>query len=145
MLSFFFLQPAESRFSARQERLLRTLDLCLCLDDIALPPSVSPIPHLHHTPPQPRPVNPELLITLKSLLGEDAVTDSVIEQGLYFIGKMEERSRRPPFCFTVWTLTLISIIFSSSFSPRPRLRGYAASENKRRANCEVTYTGLHKY
>ncbi|MCI4393521.1 hypothetical protein PGIGA_G00158340 [Pangasianodon gigas] len=79
------LLKEESPFYARQERLLRTLDLCLRLDDRALPLSIPPFAHLHRSPPQGRPVNPALLITLKNLLGEEAVTDSVMEEGHYFI------------------------------------------------------------
>ncbi|XP_053086037.1 FAST kinase domain-containing protein 2, mitochondrial isoform X2 [Pangasianodon hypophthalmus] len=79
------LLKEESPFYARQERLLRTLDLCLRLDDPALPLSVPPFALLHRSPPQGRPVNPALLLTLKNLLGEGAVTDSVIEEGHYFI------------------------------------------------------------
>ncbi|XP_017312413.2 FAST kinase domain-containing protein 2, mitochondrial [Ictalurus punctatus] len=79
------LLKEESPFSAQQERLLWTLDLCLRLDDPALPPSVSSIPHLHHSPPQRRPIDPVLLVALKNLLGEDAVMDSVVEEGHYFI------------------------------------------------------------
>lgn len=110
ILAFFSLltlQPVESPLYARHKRLLRTLALCLHLDHPALPPSVSPVSHLLHPPPQPRPVNPALLITVKKLLGEDVVTDSVVEQGLYFIGEI-----RGTFFFM-----LISILFLSDLVP----------------------------
>ncbi|KAF7689741.1 hypothetical protein HF521_013094 [Silurus meridionalis] len=79
------LLKEEGPGQARHERLLRTLDMCLRLDHHPLRPSVSSIPHLCHSTPQSYPVTPELLECLKKLLGEDAVTDSVIEQGFYFI------------------------------------------------------------
>ncbi|GAA6070079.1 FAST kinase domain-containing protein 2, mitochondrial isoform X1 [Tachysurus ichikawai] len=79
------LKEVESPFSVRQERLLRTLDLCLQLDQHALHLPVSSIPNLRRSPPQSRPGNPAILRTLKDLLGEDAVTDSVVAEGHYFI------------------------------------------------------------
>lgn len=87
-----------------QEGRLRTLDLCLRLDHPAPHPSVSSVSHLPLSSPQTRPVNPALLVTLKNLLGEDAVTDSVIEQELYFIGKLEELSMSQTFSLEVLML-----------------------------------------
>ncbi|XP_062865698.1 FAST kinase domain-containing protein 2, mitochondrial [Trichomycterus rosablanca] len=71
---------------ARVERMLHTLDLCVRLDEPPLPPSASPIPPLHRSlSPHELPANPALIGALKGLVGEDAVTESVIREGIYFI------------------------------------------------------------
>lgn len=65
------------------------LDLCLRLDKPQLPPSLTSIPDLHVSVPAPAvTANQEVLSAVRSIVGNDAVQDSVLEQSIYFIGEM---------------------------------------------------------
>lgn len=65
------------------------LDLCLRLDKPQLPPSLTSIPDLHISVPAPVvTANQEVLSAVRSIVGNDAVQDSVLEQSIYFIGEM---------------------------------------------------------
>uniref|UniRef100_A0A673FZ22 FAST kinase domain-containing protein 2-like n=1 Tax=Sinocyclocheilus rhinocerous TaxID=307959 RepID=A0A673FZ22_9TELE len=67
-------------------RWLHTLDLCLRLDKPQLPPSLTSVPDLHITVPAHEvKVNQEVLSAVRSIVGTDAVQDSVLEQSIYFI------------------------------------------------------------
>lgn len=66
------------------------MDLCLRLDQPQLPPSLRSIPDLNFTvPAHDVPVNQEMLSAIRSIVGNDAVQDSVLEQSIYFIGEMK--------------------------------------------------------
>lgn len=66
------------------------MDLCLRLDQPPLPPSLRSIPDLHFTvPAHDVPVNQEMLSAIRSIVGNAAVQDSVLEQSIYFIGEMK--------------------------------------------------------
>ncbi|XP_072512990.1 FAST kinase domain-containing protein 2, mitochondrial [Salminus brasiliensis] len=76
----------ESSLSNGVQMKLFILGLCLRLDSPPLPPTLSPIPHLHgFLMPKQRPINPELLSALTSLFGMAAVRESVVEEQVYFI------------------------------------------------------------
>ncbi|KAL7853003.1 hypothetical protein SRHO_G00187880 [Serrasalmus rhombeus] len=80
------LLPRGSPLYKGVELKLHTLDLCLRLDRPPLPPTVSPIPDLHDLIPSfELPLNPGLLSTLKDMVGEANVRDSVVEERVYFI------------------------------------------------------------
>lgn len=65
------------------------LDLCLRLDKPQLPPSLTSIPDLHISVPAPAvTANQAVLSAVRSIVGNDAVQDSVLEQSIYFIGEM---------------------------------------------------------
>ncbi|KAK1802703.1 hypothetical protein P4O66_021240 [Electrophorus voltai] len=73
-------------YTAQAERKLYMLGLCLRLDRPALLPMLAPLPDLHSVLfPHQRPVNPGLVSALQSLVGETAVQDSVVVEGVYFI------------------------------------------------------------
>uniref|UniRef100_A0A672LPV7 FAST kinase domain-containing protein 2-like n=1 Tax=Sinocyclocheilus grahami TaxID=75366 RepID=A0A672LPV7_SINGR len=72
--------------SDKIQRWLHTLDLCLRLDKPQLPPSLTSVPDLHITVPAHEvKVNQEVLSAVRSIVGTDAVQDSVLEQSIYFI------------------------------------------------------------
>uniref|UniRef100_A0A671QTU5 FAST kinase domain-containing protein 2-like n=1 Tax=Sinocyclocheilus anshuiensis TaxID=1608454 RepID=A0A671QTU5_9TELE len=72
--------------SDKIQRWLHTLDLCLRLDKPQLPPSLTSIPDLHISVPAPAvTANQEVLSAVRSIVGNDAVQDSVLEQSIYFI------------------------------------------------------------
>ncbi|XP_051558140.1 FAST kinase domain-containing protein 2, mitochondrial [Myxocyprinus asiaticus] len=74
------------RQSDKVARWLQTLDLCLRLDGPHLPPTLMSIPDLQITvPAHELTVNQEVLCTVRGIMGSDAVQDSVLEQGVYFI------------------------------------------------------------
>jgi len=65
------------------------LGLCMRLDEHQLPHSLRSIPDFHFTVPAHKvPVNQEMLSAIKSIVGNDAVQDSVLEESFYFIGEM---------------------------------------------------------
>lgn len=65
------------------------MDLCLRLDKHQLPSSLTSIPELHiRAPAHEVTVNQEILRAVRSIVGNDAVQDSVLEQSIYFIGEM---------------------------------------------------------
>lgn len=67
---------------------LQILRLCLRLDNPLLPPTASPVPDLDGLHFSDKfCVNAGLVSALKSLLGEAAVRDSVVEESSYFIGR----------------------------------------------------------
>lgn len=64
------------------------LALCMRLDQPQLPHSLRSIPDFHFTVPTHKvPVNQEMLSAIRSIVGNDAVQDSVLEQSIYFIGE----------------------------------------------------------
>uniref|UniRef100_A0A671M3B4 FAST kinase domains 2 n=1 Tax=Sinocyclocheilus anshuiensis TaxID=1608454 RepID=A0A671M3B4_9TELE len=72
--------------SDKIQRWLHTLDLCLRLDKPQLPPSLTSVPDLHITVPAHEvKVNQEVLSAVRSIVGTDAVQDSVLEQSIYLI------------------------------------------------------------
>ncbi|KAK2908533.1 hypothetical protein Q8A67_004370 [Cirrhinus molitorella] len=72
--------------SDKIQRWLHTLDLCLRLDKHQLPTSLSSVPDLHITAPAHEvTVKQEVLRAVRSIVGNDAVQDSVLEQSIYFI------------------------------------------------------------
>ncbi|XP_077061478.1 FAST kinase domain-containing protein 2, mitochondrial [Siphateles boraxobius] len=72
--------------SDKVQRWLHTLDLCIRLDQPQLPQSLRSIPDFHFTVPAHKvPVNQEMLSAIRSIVGNDAVQDSVLEQSIYFI------------------------------------------------------------
>ncbi|XP_050977181.1 FAST kinase domain-containing protein 2, mitochondrial [Labeo rohita] len=72
--------------SDKIQRWLHTLDLCLRLDKHQLPSSLTSIPELHiRAPAHEVTVNQEILRAVRSIVGNDAVQDSVLEQSIYFI------------------------------------------------------------
>lgn len=72
--------------SNKVQRWLHTLNLCLQLDQPQLSPSLRTIPDFHFTlPAHEVPVNQEMLNAIRSIVGNDAVQDSVLEQSIYFI------------------------------------------------------------
>ncbi|XP_051761206.1 FAST kinase domain-containing protein 2, mitochondrial [Ctenopharyngodon idella] len=79
-------QIQKGKQSNKVQRWLHTLDLCLRLDQPQLPPSLRSIPDLNFTvPAHDVPVNQEMLSAIRSIVGNDAVQDSVLEQSIYFI------------------------------------------------------------
>lgn len=65
------------------------LDLCLRLDKPQLPPSLTSVPDLHISVPAPAvTANQEVLSAVRSIVGKDAVQDSVWGESIYFIGEM---------------------------------------------------------
>lgn len=72
--------------SDKIQRWLLTLDLCLRLNKPQLLPSLSSIPDLHISVPAPAvTANQEVLSAVRSIVGNDAVQDSVLEHSIYFI------------------------------------------------------------
>ncbi|XP_016366148.1 FAST kinase domain-containing protein 2-like [Sinocyclocheilus rhinocerous] len=72
--------------SDKIQRWLHTLDLCLRLDKPQLPPSLTSVPDQHISVPAPAvTANQEVLSAVRSIVGNDAVQDSVLEQSIYFI------------------------------------------------------------
>ncbi|XP_073698916.1 FAST kinase domain-containing protein 2, mitochondrial [Garra rufa] len=70
----------------RIQRWLHMLDLCLRLDKHQLPSSLTSIPDLHITAPTHEvTVKEDVLRAVRSIVGNDAVQDSVLEQSMYFI------------------------------------------------------------
>lgn len=76
----------KGRQSNRVQKGLQGLDLCLRLDKPHLPPSLTSITNLQiPAPAQELPVNQEVLNAAREIVGSDAVQESVMEQGVYFI------------------------------------------------------------
>lgn len=72
----------KGRQSEKIQRWLHTLDLCLRLDK----PQLTSVPDLHISVPAPAvTANQEVLSAVRSIVGNDAVQDSVLEQSIYFI------------------------------------------------------------
>ncbi|XP_039504305.1 FAST kinase domain-containing protein 2, mitochondrial [Pimephales promelas] len=72
--------------SNKVQRWLHMLGLCMRLDEHQLPHSLRSIPDFHFTVPAHKvPVNQEMLSAIKSIVGNDAVQDSVLEESFYFI------------------------------------------------------------
>ncbi|KAK7166747.1 hypothetical protein R3I93_006497 [Phoxinus phoxinus] len=81
------LQKGKSRqIPNKVQRWLHTLGLCMRLDQPQLPHSLRSIPDFHFTvPAHDFPVNQEMLSAIRSIVGNDAVQESVLEQSIYFI------------------------------------------------------------
>ncbi|XP_076879312.1 FAST kinase domain-containing protein 2, mitochondrial [Brachyhypopomus gauderio] len=76
----------DGQSSTGVERKLHMLSLCLRLDGPALPPSLAPVPDFPSIlSPHHGPVNLGLLNTLRSLVGDAALQDSVLVEGMHFI------------------------------------------------------------
>ncbi|XP_065110250.1 FAST kinase domain-containing protein 2, mitochondrial [Paramisgurnus dabryanus] len=76
----------KGRQSNRVQKGLQGLDLCLRLDKPHLPPSLTSITNLQiPAPAQELPVNQEVLNVVREIVENDAVQESVLEQGVYFI------------------------------------------------------------
>ncbi|XP_042572911.1 FAST kinase domain-containing protein 2, mitochondrial [Cyprinus carpio] len=72
--------------SDKIQRWLHMLDLCLRLDKPQLPPSLTSVPDLHISVPAPAvTANQEVLSAVRSIVGKDAVQDSVWGESIYFI------------------------------------------------------------
>lgn len=72
----------KGRQSEKIQRWLHTLDLCLRLDK----PQLTSVPDLHISVPAPAvTANQEVLSAVRSIVGNDAIQDSVLEQSIYFI------------------------------------------------------------
>lgn len=77
------------RKAGKIQNWLQSLDLCLRLDKPHLASSLASIPNLQITPPaQEISVNQEVLSAVRGIVGDDAVQEGVLEQGVYFIGKL---------------------------------------------------------
>ncbi|XP_043096478.1 FAST kinase domain-containing protein 2, mitochondrial [Puntigrus tetrazona] len=75
-----------SQQSENIQRWLSMLDLCLRLDKPQLPPSPTSLPDLHFSRPALTvTANSDVQSAVRSIVGNDAVQDSVLEQGIYFI------------------------------------------------------------
>uniref|UniRef100_A0A673KWS6 FAST kinase domain-containing protein 2-like n=1 Tax=Sinocyclocheilus rhinocerous TaxID=307959 RepID=A0A673KWS6_9TELE len=87
--------------SDKIQRWLHTLDLCLRLDKPQLPPSLTSVPDQHISVPAPAvTANQEVLSAVRSIVGNDAVQDSVLEQSIYFIDCVITLSSLS-FCFRI--------------------------------------------
>lgn len=77
------------RKTGKVQNWLHALNLCLRLDKSHLPSSLTSIPNLQ-VPAQTQEisVNQEVLSAVRSIVGNDAVQEGVLEQGVYFIGKV---------------------------------------------------------
>ncbi|XP_055062109.2 FAST kinase domain-containing protein 2, mitochondrial [Misgurnus anguillicaudatus] len=76
----------KGRQSNKVQKGLQGLDLCLRLDQPHLPPPLTSITNFQiPAPAQELPVNQEVLNVVREIVGNDAVQESVLEQGVYFI------------------------------------------------------------
>ncbi|KAA0722616.1 FAST kinase domain-containing protein 2, mitochondrial [Triplophysa tibetana] len=74
----------KGRKAGKVQNWLHALDLCLRLDKSHLPSSLTSIPNLKVLT-QEISVNQEVLSAVRSIVGNDAVQEGVLEQGVYFI------------------------------------------------------------
>lgn len=76
----------KGRQPGKVQNWLHSLDLCLRLDKPHLPSSLTSIPNLQvPAPAREIPVNQEVLSAVRGIVGNDAIQEGVLEQGVYFI------------------------------------------------------------
>ncbi|XP_030636543.1 FAST kinase domain-containing protein 2, mitochondrial [Chanos chanos] len=76
-------KDGQSHRGLRQK--LHTVSLCLRLDDPPLPPDFPSLPDTFSLAPPELPVNPGLVSTLKSVVGDAVMEEGVVVENVYFI------------------------------------------------------------